>query len=228
MAKLVFDQENKRTYNIGVSDVVLFVKKEDNSGYDKGVAWSGVTNITRSPEGAEESAVYADNIKYLSLRSPEELKGTIEALDPVDEFNVCDGLEEADDTIKGVKLGQQSRRPFSLCYMQKRGLNGNEDYGKVIHIIYGCTASPTEVAAETINESPDVAPLSWEFSATKVEVTGHKPTAHIEIDSTVVPAAKWNKIVAALYGTDASQSQEATDPTLLMPNDVIGILREQE
>ena len=228
MAKLVFDQENQRFYRLGVNNVVLFVKKADNSGYDEGVAWNGVTSITRSPEGAEETAVYADNIKYLSMRSPEELKGTIEALESPVEFDVCDGQAEADDTVKGVKLGQQSRRAFALCYMEKKCVNGNEDYGKLLHIIYGCTASPTEVPSETINESPEASPLSWEFSATKVDVTGHKPTAHVEIDSTVVPEAKWNKIVNTLYGTDASQGVEATDPTLLFPDAIIGILREQD
>ena len=118
MAALVWDKTGERTYETGVDRGVLFVMKEDGTGYDAGVAWNGLTGVTESPSGAEASAQYADNIKYASLRSAETFGATIEAYTFPDEFIPCDGGAEVTD---GVVFGQQSRSKFGFSYRTKVG-----------------------------------------------------------------------------------------------------------
>lgn len=236
MAKIKFDADGKDFYETGVSEGVLFVKNSDGT-YQAGVAWNGLSAVTNSPEGAEETAIYADNIKYLSLRSAENFNATIEAYTYPDEFEECDGQKQASSTVRGVKFGQQSRKAFAFCYKTKKGNENDADLGYVIHIIYGCTASPTEKGYETVNDSPSATAFSWSISSIPVAVTdpttgsaiaGFKPTAHIEIDSTEFTTATKSKLTAienALYGTDPQGTEtEGTDPTLLLPGAIIAIL----
>ena len=72
MPRLEWDKNEERKFEMGVSKMVLFLKKTDGSGtYDKGVAWNGVTGVTESPSGADVTDLWADNIKYASLRAAE-------------------------------------------------------------------------------------------------------------------------------------------------------------
>lgn len=230
--ELKFDAPGKHFYETGVSKGVLFVKSATGSGFEKGVVWNGLTAVTESPEGAEETAIYADNIKYLSLRSAEDFKATIEAYTYPDEFGECDGSASLG---LGVKISQQVRKSFAFCYQTKKGNEENAELGYIIHIIYGCTCSPSERAYTTVNDSPEAITFSWEVSSIPVNVTGFKPTAHLEIDSTLfvgstaeetaAAQAKLKQIVDALYGTDpAAEGETGTDSTLLMPDDIIAIL----
>lgn len=222
MPELKWDKTEERFYENGVSKGVLFVKGQ--SGYSKGVVWNGLTSVTMSPEGAEATDIYADNIKYLSLRSAVNVKGTIECLSTPEEFDVCDGTAQLSSTVKGVRLvGQQKRSQFAFCYRTEKGNADNPEYGYQLHIVYGCSVSPTERAYETVNDSPEAATLSYEFDTVPVEV-GHnmKPTAHIIIDSS---CSKIAEIEAALYGTDpATEGAEGTDSELLLPEDLWRIL----
>lgn len=215
MAKLVFDEAGKHFYETGVSKCVLFVASEDGATYEEGVAWNGVTSITESPSGAEASAIYADNIKYLSLLSVEEFGASIEAYTYPDEFAVCDGSA---DLGKGVSIGQQPRRKFALCYRTEIGNDATSEAGYKLHIIYGALAAPSERAYETINDSPSAMTMSWTLSTTPVAVTGHKPTAHIEIDS-IKAAGKIKAIEDVLYGTDTVASK------LLTPDELVDLLK---
>lgn len=205
MSKLVWDQTGERLYETGVKNGVLY--PQVSGAYPKGVAWNGLTAVTESPSGAEATPLYADDIKYLNLMSAEELGGTIEAYMYPDEFMACDGSASLAD---GVFIGQQSRSAFGLCY---RTVLGNDtetnDYGYKLHLIYGALAAPSEKAYATINDSPEAITFSWEFTTTPVNVTGHKPTACITIDSTKVDAAKLAELEAILYG---SESEEARLP----------------
>lgn len=201
MPKLVFDKSGEHYYETGVSNCVLFVKGD--KGYKPGVVWNGITSITQSPEGAEENAIYADNIKYLSLRSIEEFKGTIEALGSPVEFDECDGCKEFGG--KGVTIGQQSRTPFCFAYKVKKGSDANAELGYKIHIVYGATASPSERAAETVNDSPEATTLSWEFSTVPVESKYGTNIAHITIDSTTCDPLKLKEIENYLYGSDGAR-----------------------
>lgn len=218
MAKLQWDKTGEHFYETGVDHGVLYPMNDGGQTYSTGVAWNGLTAVTESPEGAEVSAIYADNIKYLNLMSAEDFKATIEAYTYPEEFEQCDGSASL---VEGVKIGQQSRKAFGFCYRTKVGNDLNPELGYKIHIIYGATAAPTERAYETVNDSPEAITFSWEVSTIPVEVTGFKPTAHVEIDSTKVEPAKLAKIEAKLYG---SETEEAT---LLMPDEIVALIKAQ-
>ena len=203
MAKLVFDESGKRFYETGVSKGVLYVQDASGS-YPQGVAWNGLTAVNEAPSGAEATPLYADDIKYLELRSAEEFGATIEAYTYPDEFEQCDGSAEL---AEGVVIGQQARKAFGLCY---RTIVGNDvqgnDFGYKLHLIYGATAAPSEKAYATVNDSPEAVTFSWEVTCTPVEVEGFKPTATVVIDSRKVDAEKLAALEAKLYGSDSEEA----------------------
>lgn len=204
MSKLVWDNTGERQYETGLKKGVLY--PIDESGvYSKGFAWNGLTAVTESPSGAESNPLYADDIKYLDLRSVEEFGGTIEAYMYPDEFAECDGSAEL---VAGVKIGQQKRKMFGLCY---RTIVGNDvkgdDYGYKLHLVYGALASPSERAYATVNDSPEAVTMSWDFTTTPVSVEGFRPTAHLEIDSVKANAEKLAALEAILYGTEEAEAR---------------------
>lgn len=205
MPKLVWDKTGERFYETGVKMGVLYV--QEAGAYPKGVAWNGLTAVTESPSGAEATALYADDIKYLNLMSAEEFGATIEAYTYPEEFEACDGSASL---ATGVTIGQQARKTFGLCYRTTLGNDTDgSDYGYKLHLIYGAMAAPSEKAFATINDSPEAITFSWELTTTPVNVTGHKPTACITIDSTKADPTKLAALEAKLYG---SESEEATLP----------------
>ena len=215
MAKLVWDESGKRLYETGVEKGVLYVQGE-NGEYQNGVAWNGLTAVTESPSGAEPTALYADDIKYLELFSAEEFGATIEAYTYPAEFEACDGSASLGE---GVTIGQQDRKAFGLCYRTIVGndVKGNEN-GYKLHLIYGAKAKPSEKAYATVNDSPEAVTFSWEVSTTPVNVAGFKPTASVTIDSTKVTPEKLKLIEDKLYGT---ASEEATLP---LPDEIKQII----
>ena len=220
MAKLKWDEAGKHVYETGVSKGVLYVMSDTPGTYGKGVAWNGLSSVSESPTGAEVSAIYADNIKYLNLMSREEFEGSIEAYTYPDEFMACDGSASPEDA-NGFVIGQQDRKTFAFCYQTKVGNDLNPEAGYKIHIIYGALASPSERSYETVNDSPEAMTFSWDITTTPVAVTGFKPTAHVELDSTKIDKTKLEKIEAKLYGTE----QPDGEPTLLMPDEIISMLK---
>ena len=218
MSKLVWDQTGERLYETGVRQGVLYLQAAGGT-YPKGVAWNGLTNITETPSGAEATALYADDIKYLNLISAEELGGTIEAYTYPDDFAECDGSASL---TAGVYIGQQDRKSFGLCYRTTLGNDVESNaHGYKLHLIYGALASPSEKAYSTINDSPEAITFSWEFNTTPVNVTGHKPTASITIDSTKVDTTKMAALEKILYGdTDV-------EPRLPLPDEVAQIITTQ-
>ena len=219
--RLVWDQTGERIYETGVDRGVLYLL--DNSAkYSKGVAWNGLTAVTESPSGAEATAIWADNMKYLNLISAEEFGCTIEAYTYPDEFAECDGSANLVDG-GGVVIGQQNRKVFGLCY---RTLVGNDvnanDHGYKLHLIYGCQASPSERAYATVNDSPEAITFSWEVTTTPVNVTGFKPTACITIDSTKCDATCLAALEEILYGKDAGEEgiPAAVAARLPLPDEV--------
>ena len=204
MSKLVWDQTGERLYETGVKQGVLYPQAAGGT-YPKGVAWNGLTNITETPSGAEATPLYADDIKYLNLVSAEELGGTIEAYTYPDEFAECDGSAAL---TAGVYVGQQDRKTFGLCYRTTLGNDVDSNaHGYKLHLIYGALAAPSEKAYATINDSPEAITFSWEFSTTPVNVTGHKPTASITIDSTKVDAEKLAALEKILYGDTEAEAR---------------------
>lgn len=212
---LVWDETGKRYYETGVEKGVFYAQDESGN-YPKGVAWNGLTAVTESPSGAEATPLYADDIKYLNLYSVEEFGATIEAYTYPDEFAACDGSAEL---ARGVKIGQQDRKAFGLSYVTTKGndVDGNA-HGYLIHLIYGCMASPSEKSYATINDSPEAITFSWELITTPVSVNGFKPTASIVIDSTTVDATKLTAFEAILYGG------ETADARLPLPDEVKTLL----
>ena len=212
---LTWDQTGTRKYENGVSRGVLY-KKDATANKWIGVAWNGLTSVSESPEGAEKSDLWADNMKYASMRSAETFGGTIEAYTYPEEFEECDGSVSL---ATGVVIGQQPRVAFGLCYRTEQGNDENQDLGYKLHLVYNCTCSPSERSYETINDSPDAITFSWEFDTNPINVTGQKrPTSLIVIDSTKIDSAKLTKLENALYGTD---SAEAYLPT---PDEIVALL----
>ena len=225
--KLAWDATGEKLFEAGVDRGVLFVYGEN--GYENGVVWNGLQNVQISPSGGEANPQWADNIKYINMRSVEQCAGTIEAFMYPDEFAECDGSAEIST---GVRIGQQRRKTFALCF---RSLIGNDtdelDHGYKIHIIYGMSVNPSEKSYETVNDNPDAASFSWDFETMPVEVAeGYKPTASIEIDSTKFNTTtledKLNDLLDYIYGTDPAEGETGTGTAsrLPMPSDIITML----
>lgn len=202
MPKIKWDQTGERYYETGVSKGVLYPYA--NNAYAKGVAWNGLINVSESPEGAEATPLYADNIKYLNLMSAEEFKATIEAYTYPDEFAACNGEASLEE---GVSIGQQKRSQFGLSYQTKIGNDVDSELGYKIHLVYGALAAPSEKAYATVNDSPEAITFSWEISTTPVEVPGFKPTASLVIDSTKVNKEKLAQFEAMLYGDESNEAK---------------------
>lgn len=226
MSKIVWDKTGDHLYETGVKQGVLY-PQETSGAYSKGVAWNGLTGVTERPSGAEASALYADDIKYLNLLSVEEFGATIEAYTYPDEFAECDGSSEI---ATGVSIGQQKRKAFGLCYKTTLGndVDGNE-HGYKLHIVYGAMAAPSEKAYATINDSPEAITFSWELTTTPVSVTGAKPTASLVIDSTKADPAKLKALEEILYGKDGTGdggSIGAVDPRLPLPDEIAELMAD--
>lgn len=218
MSKIVWDKTGERLYETGVKNGVLYL--QTNGVYNKGVAWNGLTAVTESPSGAEATALYADDMKYLNLYSAEEFGATIEAYTYPDEFAECDGSKEI---VDGVVIGQQTRKVFGLCYRTVIGNDTDgEAHGYKLHIIYGAMASPSEKAYATINDSPEAITFSWEVTTTPVNVTGAKPTASVVIDSTKADPTKLAALEVILYGKDPTTEggEDGVDPRLPLPDEL--------
>lgn len=217
MARLEWDKVGERTYETGVDHGVLY--PQVSGAYPSGVAWNGLTSVSESPSGAEPTSLYADNMKYLTLKSAEEFGCTIECYTYPEEWKKCDG---STDLAKGVSIGQQNRQNFGFCYRTKKGNDTEgEDYGYIIHLIYGCSASPSEKSYETVNDSPDAITFSYEVTTTPINVEGYKPTATLTIDSTEADPDTLKTLEDILYGTNGTgDNDDGTVPRLPLPGEI--------
>lgn len=221
---LVWDEVGNREYQTGVDKGVLY--PYNNNAPGEGVAWSGLSEIDESPEGAEATNVYADNMKFLVMRSVEDFKGSIKAYMYPDEWAACDGSASPSGTV-GLTVGQQTRKTFGLAYRTRVGNDQQfEDYGYKIHLIYGATVSPSERNFQTINDSPEAMEMSWDFETVPVNVVGFKPFAHMEIDSTKLKTeqekACLKKLEDILYGSTTAKAR------LPLPAEIITIMTPAE
>lgn len=213
MSQLIWDEIGKRNYEAGCDHGVLYLM---NGGkYDKGVAWSGLTQVSENPSGGEETKLYADNIPYLSLRSAEELGLSIECYTYPDEFAECDGSNEV---VEGVTIHQQERKSFGFSWRTKIGNDLTPDAGYKLHLAYGCSASPSEKNHQSINENVEADTISYDISTIPVSVTGYKPTSKITINSTRIDSAKLAELEKILYGG------EDVEPRLPLPDEVLELV----
>lgn len=229
MSKIVWDETGKRYWETGIQHGVLYPMNADGT-YANGVAWNGLISISENPDGADPNELWADNIKYAVLRSAETLGLTIEAYTYPEEFEACDGMASVEGA-NGLLLGQQDRQSFGLCYRTEVGndTTSKTDDSYKLHIVYGCTAQPSDKDYETINDSPDAITFSWEVDTLPAAVTGKQPVSEIVIDSRRADAANLAALEDILYGTDAvtgANPVAATDPTLLTPDQVIKVLKD--
>ena len=218
MSRLIWDAIGEKFYEMGTKMGALYPMKEDGS-YENGVAWNGLTAVTESPSGAEETKLYADDIKYASLRSAEEYAYTIEAYTYPPEWEPCDGSAQV---ATGVTIGQQKRKGFGFSWVTTVGNDVSDEVGKKIHIAWNSTASPSEKSYASINDSPDAITFSWECSTSPVNVSGFRPTSHMEIDCSKLKAATVKAIEDKLWGTE---NAEATLPT---PEEIITLVTTSE
>ena len=216
MARLIWDEVGQRFFETGVKNGVLYVQDNDGS-YKNGVVWNGLTAVTESPSGAEETPLYADDVKYLTLRSAEQFGATIEAYTYPEEFEQCDGSAAI---ATGVTIGQQARRAFGLCYRTALGndIQGQE-FSYKLHLLYGCTVAPSEKSYSTINDNPEAITFSWELSTVPVPVDGFKPTASLVIDASKVDEGKMALLEDALFGDESNEAK------LLLPNEIMEMLK---
>jgi hypothetical protein len=214
MSKLVWNQVGEKLYQTGVEQLALFPQK--SGVYDTGVAWNGCTAFNLSPSGAEPTALWADNSKYLTLMSAEEIGATIECYMYPPEFRACLGYGSS---VAGVYVGQQARSAFGIAV---KTLVGNDTemnkHGYKLHLLYNCLAKPSEEAYSTVNDSPQAITFAYEVSTAPVTVTGYEPTAYICIDSTEVDAEKLKALEAVIYGS------EETEARLPLPDEVLTLL----
>lgn len=214
MSKLVWDAIGERTYENGVDHGVLYPQVEGT--FPKGVAWSGLITVSENPSGAEDNPQYADNMKYLNLKSAEDFGLTIECFTAPDEWAECDGSAEL---VPGVKLGQQKRNTFGLSYRTKIGNDTDGgDHGYKIHLVYNCSASPSERSYSTVNDSPEAITFSYEISTTGIVMEGFNPVSSIEIDSTKINKDALAALEKVLYGDDEKEAR------LPLPSELAGIL----
>ena len=216
MARLIWDEVGQRFFETGVKNGVLYVQDNDGS-YKNGVVWNGLTAVTESPSGAEETPLYADDVKYLTLRSAEEFGATVEAYTYPVEFEQCDGSAAIAD---GVTIGQQARRAFGLCYRTSVGNDiQGQNFSYKLHLIYGCTVAPSEKSYSTINDNPEAITFSWELSTVPVPVDGFSPTASLVIDASKVDEGKMALLEDALFGDEQNEAR------LLLPNEIMEMLK---
>ena len=219
MAALTWDGTGTRFYEMGTKKGVLYPYNTAQTKYGTGVAWNGLTAVTESPSGAEATDLWADDIKYGSMRSTEDYGFTIEAYTYPDEFGPCDGSAEA---TPGVFIGQQPRTMFGFSWVTTQGNDVNpNNAGYKLHLVWGATASPSEKAYTTINDSPDAITFSWECETNPVAVSGYNPTAVMTIDSVTADPTDLAALEAKLYG------DESNEPTLPTPDEVIAIFRQE-
>lgn len=201
--RLVWDQTGDHVYETGVDHGVLYLRDQGTGKYDKAEAWNGLTTVTEAPSGAEDNAFYADNIKYLNLKGLEEFGLTVECYTYPDSFMLCDGTAEI---APGVYIGQQARQTFGMSYRTRIGNDIQLDaYGYKLHLVYGCSASPSERGYQTVNDSPEPIAFSYEISTTPVVMEGHQAVSIITLDSTKVDKEKLAKLEDMLYGTTADE-----------------------
>ena len=245
MAMLTWDGTGDRLYETGVDRGVYYAMNDDGS-YGDAVAWNGLTGVTESPDGADANDIYADNIKYLSLISKENWKGTIKAYTYPEEFNECMGNAKR-NAIKAF-FGQQTRRKFAISW---RSLWGNDVVGDQfayrVHIAWGLTAAPSEMDHATENDSPEAQEFSWEVSsippstAQKIYTGGStsvekdiQPCSHVYVNSitanvggTATTNPVCTRLENCLYGTDESSSGAGDDTDAAVPtlNELVTYLR---
>lgn len=227
-AYIEWDADGEHYFESGTDRGVIYQIDEQTGEYTDGEAWNGLTAVNSNPGGAEANELWADNIKYAVLRSSETYGGSIECYTYPDSFKQNNGEQDLITGIPGIVASGQKRKAFGLSYRTKVG---NEveglDFGYKIHLVYNATASPSEKAYQTINDSPDAITMSYEFETTPISGSGLKnPTSHIEIDTTKFKDGDGPAFIAALekylYG-DTTATGDLAKARLPKPDELVAL-----
>lgn len=216
---LVWNKAGEKHYRTGTSKMVLFPISA-NGTYPKGVAWNGMKSVNLRPSGADESKFYADNIKWLSLRSAEEMGATFTYYDFPDEWMACNGRKEL---APGIEASQQNRVGFGFSFETILGNDTEGDsYGKEIHLVYNASCAPSEEGFQSLSDTPEPNEMSAEVTTTPLELGGDwKPTSVLTINSTKISKEALEKIEAALYGKDGTaEKPEGVVSHLPLPSEI--------
>lgn len=210
MAVLTWDGSGERFYETGVDHGILFPVNAATGTYGAGVAWNGLTSVSDNPEGGDRTELWADNIMYATMNARETAGGSISCYTYPDEFAGCMGMVSPK---AGMHIGQQARKSFGFAYRSKVGNDLTDNVGYILHVYYGCTASPSSRDYSTINDNPDAIEFSFDFEATPVpyDTAGtYEPTAYLEFDSRTLSTASYTAIENALIGTASEPSKLPT------------------
>lgn len=220
--RLSWNTAGNKKYQTGAKDGVLypFSSSDPTKPYPLGVAWDGFRGFEESPDGGDPKTLYANDVEYANIPTREKFKGKIKAYYYPDEFDACQGAVEI---AAGARIRQQNKNTFGLAYTTTIGSDTNGlEAGYVIHLVYGCLAGATSISNETIGDDPDAVEMEWDVTTTPVPVTingtSYKPTATMDLDSTVLSTAAMTALENALYGTTTE------DPYLPLPDEIYSII----
>lgn len=195
MTRIVWDGTGQRYYHTGIDQGVLYV-----DGLP-GVAWNGLTAVTRAPAGGTAKPYYVDGVKYSNNPVPEEYQATIQAYTYPKEFEACDGSAEP---RPGMFLSGQRRKQFGFSYRTRVGSDLSQDDYQ-INLVYGATAEPTTRGHKAINDTTQVVEFMWKITAMPPPVAGFKNGAHVVFDTRYVDPDVLAGIEQVIYGTDELQ-----------------------
>lgn len=200
MTALEWDNVGERFFETGVDRCVLYIPNGENS---PGVAWSGVTGIEESP-GGSSTPYFLDGVKYLDAEVFGQFSGSIRAFTYPDEFEQFIGI---DTDGGGLLFDDQPHKYFHLSYRTKIGNDvDGVDHGYKIHILWNVLATPDAVTHETLGASTEPVEFSWSIVAQPPLLVGARPTAHLILDSTDLPAGFLSQIEDMLYGTSTTDA----------------------
>lgn len=214
MAKLTWGATHEKTIENGVRRGVIYPMTSDGS-YENGVAWNGIAGITLSPSGAERTSIYANDRRYLSLYSVEDLGMTVDAYNIPEEFKKCCGIVSLMD---GVDIRQQDRTAFGFCYRTNVADDSSGEAGYKIQIVYSCLALPSSVNFQSEADNSEPVQYAFDISTLPVHVTGLKPVAIVVISSLSVNTTRLKDLEDVLYGKEGKFAR------LPFPEEVVDIL----
>ena len=198
MARLTWGAPSERFYESGVDRGVLYANPEE------GVVWNGLVSVAENPVGGDPRPTYLDGVKIRNISSAEEFEASIEAFAVPKEFRPCDGVTSIQN---GLLMTQQPRKKFSFSYRTMIGsaVQGLSDYK--IHIVYNALAAPASKTNQTLNDSSEASTVSWSVTTRPPIVNGHRPTAHLVIDSRETPSLLLSSVEDILYGSTIANAR---------------------
>ena len=198
MAKLVWNEPDKKLFESGLDRGVLYLQGPSVNW--PGVAWNGLISVNKT-SGRAITPVHFDAQVVSNTVSMGAFSGSLTAMTYPDEFATYEGDLEL---RSGVYLTDQMPKVFCLSYrtLIGDGILGVEA-GYKLHIVYNLMAVPQDKEYTTHSENPEAMELSWDLAAVPPSALGHRPTAHIILDSTRINSSLLRTVETIIYGDAA-------------------------